>query len=240
MKYLFLLVVVILTSHPKQTLVCGRIRYGFIPNDVNIEEKQNKKELYMLIEKMNEMSSDLEFILDFNSNESLFYFDEQMNSDLNPMATSFVKNIVSKGRYYYNLGNNELLREASRYEKYTLVKSTSSNVDWTLTNESKKIGNYTCYKAITKKINVNDSGIYEFLIEAWYTPQIPVKFGPKEFNHLPGLILELKDTHYTLYAKNISLSTNNSCKIEPLISKNIITKIQHQEDLKNSYKNLKQ
>ncbi|MDO5979789.1 hypothetical protein [Flavivirga spongiicola] len=37
--------------------------------------------------------------------------------------------------------------------------------------------------------------VYKFRIEAWYASQILVPFEPVEFNNLPGLILELKDTY---------------------------------------------
>ncbi|MEC3875017.1 GLPGLI family protein [Chryseobacterium salviniae] len=70
-----------------------------------------------------------------------------------------------------------------------------NNIEWTLINEFKKIGNANCQKAITKKYGRNWI--------AYFNPNIPLSFGPYKFNKLPGLIVELyddkKDFHYKLY-----------------------------------------
>lgn len=63
--------------------------------------------------------------------------------------------------------------------------------NWQITDEQKKIGNYTCQKAVC-----------EFrgrAYEAWFTSEIPVNDGPWKFHGLPGLIMEVYDTqkHYS-------------------------------------------
>lgn len=238
--YIYIFILFILFKQTSVNNICGTVKYGFIDNGVSKDEKLKNKALHQLLEEFNKKSSNIEFTLEFNSLESLFYIDEQMESDLNPMTISFAKNIVSKGKYYCNIKEDLLLIDVTdKYEKNTLVKSKSSVTIWKLSKESKKIGNYTCYKATTIKTKVNNSGSYHFLIEAWYTPQIPVSFGPNEFNNLPGLILELKDSHYTLFAKSINITKDKTCKIKPLESTQILTLEQHEKNLEIRYNNFK-
>ena len=40
---------------------------------------------------------------------------------------------------------------------------------------------------------------------AWYTPEIPYNFGPKDYNGLPGLILELQEDNLLISASKISI-----------------------------------
>ena len=58
--------------------------------------------------------------------------------------------------------------------------------NWQVTNEKKKILRYSCQKA-TCSFRGRD-------YEAWFTPEIPMSYGPWKFRGLPGLILEVKDT----------------------------------------------
>lgn len=58
--------------------------------------------------------------------------------------------------------------------------------EWTITEESKVIDGYTCYLATIDKLN-------DKKVKAWFTPEIPVKHGPRGFNGLPGLIMEIED-----------------------------------------------
>ncbi|REE08402.1 GLPGLI family protein [Winogradskyella pacifica] len=58
--------------------------------------------------------------------------------------------------------------------------------EWTITEESKVIDGYTCYAATIDKRS-------DKKVKAWFTPEIPVKHGPRGFNGLPGLIMEIED-----------------------------------------------
>lgn len=60
------------------------------------------------------------------------------------------------------------------------------NYTWKITNETKQIQNYTCYKATTTFRGNN--------FEAWFTPDIPINAGPWKWYGLPGLIVEATDT----------------------------------------------
>lgn len=60
------------------------------------------------------------------------------------------------------------------------------NYSWKITNETKKIKDYTCYKATTTFRGNN--------FEVWFTPDIPINAGPWKWYGLPGLIVEASDT----------------------------------------------
>lgn len=68
---------------------------------------------------------------------------------------------------------------------------TFDDLHWELTTESKKINNFTCYKAIGY-LNQRGyiKGLKKLYVLAWYSPDIALPFGPKFFAGLPGLVFE--------------------------------------------------
>ncbi|RXJ50293.1 GLPGLI family protein [Gelidibacter gilvus] len=80
------------------------------------------------------------------------------------------------------LTSRELLN--SKYE--VTVKEKDIDFNWQITNETKNIGKFICYKATTKNFRGRN-------YEAWFTYEIPVPAGPWKFHGLPGLILEIHD-----------------------------------------------
>lgn len=218
--------------------ISGEIEYDYINHFVKEDDTGKQRELNDFLRNLDKHSKDFSFILLFKNHESIFGIEKQMESDRNSLTLSYLNNIVSKGKYYFNNKKKLLLRESNIYDSYTLIKSTPNSEDWTLTKETKQIGDYLCYKAIKIKRKVNNSGEHSFEVEAWYSPEIPVPFGPNEFNGLPGLILELRDSHYTFYIKKITLG-GNDIEIKALESKIILTEEEHEKHLKRMYSNLR-
>ena len=70
-----------------------------------------------------------------------------------------------------------------------------------------------CYKAITRKEIEGRWGKKILEITAWFTPEISVNFGPKEYNNLPGLILELNENGIVYTASKITLNSKKRLKI---------------------------
>ncbi len=66
-----------------------------------------------------------------------------------------------------------------------LITDDLLNYTWEITSETKKIKEYTCYKATTT-FRGNK-------YEAWFTPDIPLNVGPWKWYGLPGLIVEAYD-----------------------------------------------
>ena len=117
---------------------------------------------------------------------------------------------------------------------------------WELGIETKKIGNYTCYKATLvkedtsidwgsmfsrrgndqKKDSTNTKSTQPekklLNVTAWYTPQIPVSAGPDTYWGLPGLILELSAGRTTMLCTEVSINSNEVLEIkEPTKGENV-------------------
>ena len=51
-------------------------------------------------------------------------------------------------------------------------------------------------------------------IEAWYTPEVPVRHGPSEYWGLPGLILELSAGQTTMLCTKVVINPIEKIEIE--------------------------
>ena len=193
------------------TDLAGIITYKYQSN--TSEQKDVPKiELFSTLDKK---AKDIRFILTFNRNESYFEVERSVENDYAPITMSYANSIISKGKYYTNLEKNEVVREFETFgEKFLISSEIIVNSDWVLTNETKKIGDFLCFKAVKEKTIINSVKKTDFEIIAWYTPALPVRFGPRDYHNLPGLILELTDTHYTFYVEKVQIIDDDEVKIK--------------------------
>ncbi len=150
-------------------------------------------------DKAAEYAKQYRYILKFNPNESYYYIDAGMKPDdlEDPMAYHLSKMMIGHGIFYQNAPKRYTLNQKESMHQLYLVKDTIKN-DWTISYEKKMIGSYKCYKA-TKKCQCGQD------IVAWFTPEIPVPFGPAGYGGAPGLILQLTFFKHTLRLKKIKL-----------------------------------
>jgi GLPGLI family protein len=96
-----------------------------------------------------------------------------------------------------------------------LIEKKHEKLDWEITTENKIIDGYLCYKAIYLMKFMNRRGIDTSIpIVAWFAPSLPYAYGPKYFNGLPGLILELSDRKTTFLASSITISKDKELVID--------------------------
>jgi len=100
--------------------------------------------------------------------------------------------------------------------KEYLIKDELKPAEWELSEETKKVGNYTVQKAsfsriidskrfstgMTEMENVKDT----IQVIAWFAPEIPVSHGPENYFGLPGLILEVQSQGRTFICEKIELN----------------------------------
>lgn len=179
------------------------------------------------------MGSQLEFILKFDTIKSSFILIDKLFDDNADKTYAFVKidffgnNIVIKDTVYEETVYSE--------EKLIIKKIKKSN--WILTDESKIIDNFLCYKATTENIVINPVGIFKHPITAWYCPEIPFSYGPIGYNGLPGLILELQ-TRGAVYGATKLTFNNDELKIDELKNYKIMEEEQYEEQLKEIYEEI--
>lgn len=183
--------------------------------------------------KIKEYAIKQQFELRFNKNQSSFKNIESLNSDSNfdESIISLAKSIyTSADDVYINLSTNIELRKM----RDGILVRDSINKNWEILNESKKIGDYLCYKAILSRPFINGSGESRISkTEAWFAPSLPYSFGPKEFCGLPGLILELlADRATTFIATKITIEKEYLDVTFP--KGKSVTKKEYKEKLQNS------
>lgn len=161
----------------------------------------------------NEISKAAKYLsleLIYNKDKAVFKNTKSARPENVPIAFyNMAKRLSCKGAYYTDKSNNTVIQEIRNAGNTYLVSFQSEKLDWRLTKESKKIGEFICYKAITSKNVRNKSHD----IIAWYAPSIPSSFGPLEYGGLPGLILELNFSGTMLYSTK-KISFGKKQKIE--------------------------
>lgn len=197
-----------------------------------------------------------EFVLVFNKEESLFTEEEQLDA-ISGATDSWGKNFAA-GENYKNVKSDKQIQQQEFYGKKFLVKDQLQPMTWTLGNETKKIGNYTCFKATTfiptddllwysfswsrmrttndseeKTTEEDDKSVDITEVEAWYTPQIPVRHGPSEYWGLPGLILEVSAGETTMLCSKIVLNPSDVIEIETPSKGSVVTKSEYQDLIQN-------
>ncbi|MCZ8330610.1 MAG: GLPGLI family protein [Flavobacterium sp.] len=151
------------------------------------------------------------FTLEFNGNEAIYKnAKNEMQSDADKKSKPKFLEIVGGGNgiFYSNSLEKSTLTQKESFGELFLI--SSKFLDWELTSETKKIGNYTCFKA--KYISKN--GNKNLIDEVWYTPEIPVQFGPTKYVGLPGLVLEVIAGKIRFTATKIQLNNQQPIVIE--------------------------
>mgnify|MGYP000339038932 CR=1 FL=1 len=143
---------------------------------------------------------------------------------------------IGDNKYYYNsLENSSITEKNFLGESFIIIKTP--NFSWNLTQEQLVIGNYTCYKATTIKEVTNRLGKkIQKKILVWYTLEIPVRAGIKDFQGLPGAIVSLEAEGLTYKLSEIKTKLNNKIqKTKPSKGK-IVTQDEFDKILLRKYK----
>lgn len=191
----------------------GKITYHVemekLQNEIDKEKSTISDYKYQFLSKTFEASKSLKFTLVFEKNLSIYQNVESLSiGDSDSYKDLALIMSQNKGRYYTNLESNEQLIET---RDGIFIESDIQKSNWKFTNETKKIGKFTCYKAtLVKTVPAKDVTII-----AWYSPDFPMSFGPKEWSgQLPGLILELHDLTMSYYASEIDLKSDLKTKVK--------------------------
>lgn len=132
-------------------------------------------------------------VLLFNANESLWSDapdqkpggkDVDINHETDEGNMRMDIKIQRPENYQYrNIADGERIESTEFFGRFFLIKETPKKMKWKIGAEQKKIAGYLCQKAVLQDTTRQ--------VEAWFTTQLPLSFGPAEFADLPGMILEV-------------------------------------------------
>lgn len=191
-----------------------------------------QKEIEIAVKKATEK----QYVLTFNKTECLYEEEQKLEepkdaSDGVSVSISF----SGDGKKYLNIKDKNSIVEDEIFGKEFLIVEPLVQPEWKLIAETKKIGDYNCFKAeLVIPVSEKQKKEYEeFLkkeekkpalfkmekpedkvITAWYTPEIPVNFGPNNYWGLPGLILEVSEEKLIILCSKVILSNKEKTKIK--------------------------
>lgn len=154
-----------------------------------------------------------------------------------PDAQEGEKSITMQPEIYYGTQVNVLDTEKDnlfslmgmRYiNKLLYLKEKTPQINWSIKDSTKNIGNYNVQKA-TATFRGRD-------YTAWFTPEIPVPYGPWKLHGLPGLILQAYDRSGSIYFSAINITLNNNKSISSLPLNDMVEKVtfaEYKDILKN-------
>jgi GLPGLI family protein len=200
--------------------------------DIKLDSTQVPSEMQEQLLAMMKKQFEKEYTLDFNKDASLYKVVESLET---PTVSGGGMQIVVAGAgeadvLYKNISENRLANKSDIFGKTFLIKDSLPEQQWTLTKETKNIGQYTCFKATRTETRTVQSSFSsnedegteassetteeEITITAWYTPQIPLGHGPGRHYGLPGLILEISDGTQSILCSKIVLNPKDGVKVE--------------------------
>ena len=216
----------------------GEITYGIIRVFENTSEDNFQPVEYKnLKEKIESIVPRLEFVLKFNKTNSIFELKKGLAIDETELYTKAAIRIVRGDKQIYSNVKDKSVYEAVSFAgKNFLIQSSFEDLKWILTKESKKIGNYICYKATSFDDivdHLNEKRRFNYTV--WYCPSIPFNFGPYQYLGLPGLVLEFNNNKFVYTATQITLK-NEKINIQiPKSESSIVTKDEYNKILKNAF-----
>lgn len=184
----------------------------------------DQKDLNTLIRK----SMQKEYLLNFNGYESVY---KEVKELENAGQTGKIDVIGigsgTEGGIYKDIRNRVFSESRDGFGKLFLIEDTLVNLPWKLIEETRKIGEVTCYKAtaaLERKITTNVADAQGNItakertvktnVTAWYAPSIAINNGPALYWGLPGLIMEVSDGRLTLLCSEIVLNDKTEAKIQ--------------------------
>ncbi|MBI6116407.1 GLPGLI family protein [Salegentibacter maritimus] len=210
---------------------------------VDVAASQNKyipMEYKKEVQAKNDAIRNLTFVLTANAKKTKFKGLDNMPIDSERVMRG-AKAAVGGGFVYFNDKDKKIKTGDVFGKRMTIIQNNDQFQDWNITDVSKKILGFNCYKAKTsyKSFDKNED---EMLIEveAWFSPEIPLSSGPFNYDGLPGVILEFsKNPKYTFKASKIEFNSNNFDLTEPKAKKTIGQK-QYEEKVKKVLKDIRE
>ncbi len=218
--------------------------------DFRMDSTKVSSEMQKQLHEMMRKQFQKEFTLRFNTSESTYKEEASLEA---PQPAGMQVIMLGGGEadeLYKNIKEERFSSKRDMMGKTFLVKDQLNKFDWELINETKKIGNYVCFKAEAKR-TVRDFAPLneetteeepeerEITITAWYTLEIPIGNGPENYWGLPGLILETNDGSQRILCSKIVLNPKKKIEITEPVKGKIVNEEKYEEIMQKKVKEMR-
>lgn len=114
-----------------------------------LDSKEITPEMRQMIEEKMKAMFEKTFVLNFDKTASIYSEEEKLDAG-DEMSRAFKmagSMMGGGGKQYKNIKEKTILQEKEIFGKEFLVSDTLPQIKWKMEGETKKIGNYNCYKA---------------------------------------------------------------------------------------------
>ncbi|WP_299118785.1 GLPGLI family protein [uncultured Tenacibaculum sp.] len=195
----------------------GSVLYKVVSNNKKINSYKSKK-----LEAFFKATASFELL--FKEDKSIYKLKPNFDKNGERKKINFFE-IVGGGDGVFYSEKGKVIESVNKYDELFLIEYP--HIEWDITQEKKKIGNYICYKAISKDKTV-----------AWFTPQVPLNLGPNKYNGLPGLILEVEIGKISIRALKINFKKLQDIDIQKPTKGKKITEKEYLSKLKKIAKEI--
>lgn len=235
--------------------------------DFNFGGREMPEAQRKMIQERMKRAFEKTFELHFNASESIYKEEVtlgQPGGGGGGMMFSMMSG--SGGTYYKNISEGTYSNETETFGKIFLIQDELKPLAWTMTSETKKIGNYTCYKATAVRLadanrmnfrmgrmardeeqkkdslqaqsETEEPKKEEITITAWFTTDIPIAQGPAHYWGLPGLIMEISDDRTVLLCNKLVLNPEEKMEIKSPSKGKKVTQAEFDQILKDKIKEM--
>lgn len=145
----------------------------------------------------------LTYHLNFNRKEAIFKSTSYLSNDNGINIRNASQFSASDGVFYTSIQQDLKLHQFNYLGRDWLVERNKNKLKWHITDDTKMIQGYLCKKATA---TFQALSLPEGKITAWFAPEIPFSFGPTYYTGLPGLVLEVEQFFFRIYATDINFS----------------------------------
>lgn len=209
-----LFIIIFSTTKISSQVKTGKIFYKKIQKN-GVEQKENDCILYF--------DKNHTYFLSKRDKAITKVFIDNDGSVITPSNT--IDSIANKPLFvYFKRKENKFFTNDINLNQETLIYIDQDKGEWALSNETKKIGKYNCFRATKNSKGTN--------YIAWYTTEIPFPYGPIAINGLKGIILELYTEDKSIHFKFEKYEKTNESINDFIKSYNFDKAISFEEYLK--------
>lgn len=231
MKYILIAILVLFFYLPSHAQKINSVIYKVGSYSVSNPEKSTENliddplrgEVTEHLKQVNEAMENIVFELYFSQEKAIYGLIPNVKHEDFNYKTALIL-LKGNSTYFKNINEPNTIQQIDNNGE--LIDLIMPIYDWEITKETKMINNYLCYKAIANLNweNQHSKTTNRQQYTVWFTPEIPLPFGPMGLDGLPGLVLEASQGgRLFLYASNIELNKRSNKKIELSTGSKIMT-----------------